>query len=116
MGLASVRTSTYVAIYAREISIFSATLGITLSNNVSQRRASGHRDMTPSDTGTRRVLVDHDCCTAAGVAYAATKHKDRTEAMPFENMIADVERDYRFRLLRHLRHDTCPGDTEKCFQ
>ena len=48
--------------------------------------------MTPSDTGTRRVLVDHDCCTAAGVAYAATKHKDRTEAMPFENMIADVER------------------------
>lgn len=48
--------------------------------------------MTPKVTGTRRVLIDHDCCTAVGVADAATKHRDRTEAIPL-NMIADVERE-----------------------
>jgi hypothetical protein len=75
----SVCASTYVATYARERLIFSATLGITLSNSVSQRRASGHRDMTPNIKGTRRVLADHDCWL--GVAYAATRGRNTSGAM-----------------------------------
>jgi hypothetical protein len=89
---ASVCTSTYVAMYAREILILSATLGITLSNSVSQRRASGQRDMTPNITGTRRVLADHECCTATGLAYTATRDRGRSEAMPLTNIIRDLRR------------------------
>lgn len=70
--------------------------------------------MTPNITGTRRVFADHECCTATGLASAARRNRGRREAMPLENIIRDVRGESQrvFQTLRHLRHDTCPGDTE----
>ena len=78
--------ASYVARYASESSIFSETLGITLSKSVSQRRASGHCDMTPNITGTRRASVDHDCCATLGVAKAVARPSDKAVRMIVGNI------------------------------
>jgi hypothetical protein len=110
----------YVATYARERSILSATLGITLSKSVSQRRASGHCDMTPNVTGTRRASVDQGCCTSLGIPCAVVRYSERADKTIVESIaVAEVgmavqgtlgvrsamERGSRsFQALRHQRH------------
>jgi len=73
---------TYVARYAKERLIFSAALFLTSSNTVSQKRASGHRDMTPNVTGTRCLSLDHGRCTPAEPACAIARHSDRADRRP----------------------------------
>lgn len=65
---------------------------MTLSNKVSQRRASGQRDMTPNVTGTRRIFAraDHDSCTSVGLASAAAKYNDRANRMPLNGIVVRV--------------------------
>lgn len=79
----------YVATYANERSIFPATLGITLSKSVSQRRASGHCDMTPNITGTRRASVDHDCCATRGVANTVARYSARADRAIVGNIVVE---------------------------
>jgi hypothetical protein len=82
----------HLTTYVRESSIICAAFGMTLSNNVSQSRASGQRDMTPKVTGTRRAFVggpDHNSWTSVGFVYAVATYNVIADRMALRNIGAD---------------------------